>query len=173
LHNDLIQQLKEWEAKVPTSLHWGKPANDRSPLWLKMQRIRLESQYHCLAMRINWTIALLNTNRTASLQALGNLEDTYTHCRDHALKVVQLSNDSVDLNADAHQFYHADAIRATKQLLHIPLRHVRIQPEQLDKCISYFQQGLTTSRSLVPKVLTRAEDRFEQLLQEYVQFWLR
>lgn len=81
--------------------------------------------------------------------------------------MLEVAKECTALNKDAGCLYHADAIRATISLLQILLRNPSMERQQLENSTAACQDGIAICRSLVPKEFTKAEDTFEQLLNEY------
>ena len=135
-----------------------------------MQRMRLQSQYNCIFMKLSWLIAHLDPVVTPIYPQLWEIEGPYATSREAACSVLQVAKECTALNQDARSLYHADAIRATVSLLQILLRKPSMERPQLEKIVIACQDGIAVCRSLVPKELTRAEDTFERLLNEFVSF---
>ena len=160
----MIDRLADWVRTIPTFLRWEKHSKDELPLWMMMQRKRLQSQYNCIAMKLWRSLAHLQTVATPINPQLWELEGS---SRESARTVLEVAKDCTTLNEDARCFYHADAIRATISLLQTFLRKPSMERPQLERSVAACQDGIAICRSLVPKELAKAEDTFERLLNEY------
>lgn len=165
-HKDLLEQLNQWEQIVPSFLHWEKQPNSYSPTWIKMQRAYLQSQYDCIGMKLNCSIAHLEPIMNDRYTKLEEVENPYALAHKAASRVICIAKGSTALNGSASILYHADAIRATKLALQSILRNASLEPTLLEEFIVSCRDGIKTCRSLVPKLLARAEDTCETLLNE-------
>jgi hypothetical protein len=155
-----------WELKVPSFLHWGKPSTARSPSWVKIQRAHLLNQYNCVAMKLFWSLGALEPAQLIARRP--EADDAYTPCYEAASRVLEVAKQSTTFNSIDRMLYHADAIRATTVLLQILLRKTKMDRTLLEKFLLSCRDGIAVCRSLVPNLLSRAEDKFETLVNQYV-----
>jgi hypothetical protein len=160
-----VEKLKGWELRVPSFLHWGKPSTARSPSWVKIQRAHLLNQYSCVAMKVFWSIGGLEPKDVVA-RRLPGADDGYTPSYEAAGRVLEVAKESANLNCADRVLLHADAIRATTVLLQVLLRKTTIDRAQLEKFVVSCREGIAICRSLVPNVLSRAEDKFEALVNQ-------
>src|SRR5271170_2181952 len=106
---------------MPPFLHWGKPPTARSPSWVRTQRAHLMNQYNCVAMKIFWSITLLEPAELIA-RRLPAADDANTPSFDAASRVLEVAKEAVTLNRIDRILHHADALRATTVLLQILLR---------------------------------------------------
>ena len=151
---------------MPSFLHWEKQTTHSSPTWIKMQRTYLRSQHMCISMKLSWSIANLDPVTIPKYQRLW--EETYEPSLKAATTVLKIAKESAAVKLSPRTLYHAEAMRATTLILQIILRNVSLEPSQLDRFVVTCRDGITICRSLVPKILTKAEDTHENLLNEYI-----
>ena len=160
-----MEKLKGWELRIPPFLHWGKPPTARSPAWVRIQRSHLKNQYNCVAMKIFWSITLLEP---AELNRFPAVDDGYTLSFEAASRVLEVAKEAASLNRVGRILHHTDALRATTVLLQILLRKTTMDHTQIQRFVVACRDGIAICRALVPNVLFRAEDRFEDLITQYL-----
>jgi len=116
-------------------------------------------------MKLHWSITLLEPADVVG-RRLPEADDGYTPSYEAASRVLAISKESATLNSVDRILYHSDAIRATTVLLHILLRKNGVDRFELEKFVVSCRDGIAICRSLVPKVLCRAEDKFEALVNQ-------
>ena len=160
-----MENLRAWEQKVPSFLHWGKPSTARSPSWVRIQRAHLQNQYNCFVMKLFWSISLLESTDVV-VRRIPGPDEAYTSSYEAASRVLDVAKESVTLDCIDRILYHADALRATTVLLQILARKTNMDRNEMEKFVVSCRDGIAICRSLVPKVLSRAEDKFEALVNE-------
>jgi len=163
---EIRRHAVEWERSLPSFLNWTMPTNDRNPRsWVKMQRAYLESQYHCITMKISWSSASLDPVLMAKFQPFeGDENERYAEARVTAGRVLDIVKESA-ANSKTATLYHTAAVRATTLLLQILLQHGRLEIHgNIDEIVAKCEEGIALCRFLVPSVLTKAEDTIEALL---------
>jgi len=164
----LLDRLHDLKRNIPAFLSWEKQPNDCSPAWLKIQRLRLRSQYESISAKLAWSLAHLSSTEMGAHFGHGEIERLYAASHDTATTVLVVAKESYILNCNARNFYHSDCIRATTLLLQTVLRNSPIDRARLDKFISSCRDGIGACRSLIPKVLARTEDTIDKLLNKYI-----
>lgn len=139
---------------------------------MKLQRNYLESQYQGINMKVKWSTAGLGPLLMGKIQPGWDDGDTYAEAGAAAKRVIEIAKNSVTATT-ACTPYHSDAIRATTTLLQILLRIGTQEPqEKINEMVATCRGGIALCRSLVPSVLTKAEDTLETLLNGYLPFHL-
>jgi len=169
---NIHQQLTEWERTVPAFLDWRQPTKDRTPRrWMTLQRVYLESQYQCLNMKISCSIATLEPVLMAKFQPGWDNGDPYAEARISARRVIDIVQESAAATKGC-SLYHSDAVRATATLLQIMLAVGAQQSKgSMQELIAACRGGIALCRSLVPVVLSKAEDTIEKILDGHIQRW--
>jgi len=115
-------------------------------------------------MRLHWSIVSLDP--VFNLSNSRHWEtDSYSKFHVASTRIVEIARESVD--GRSRFLFHMDTVRATTAILQLLLRKVTPERTHLDKYIRACRDGIELCRSLVPKVLVRAEGIFEKLLNEY------
>jgi len=119
-------------------------------------------------MKISWSTASLDPVLIAKLQSMWNGGDPYAEARNAARRVMDIVKESAT-TTKARTFYHSDAVRAATLLLQTLLRdNPQDQQDKKNEVTATCREALALSRSLVPPVLTKAEDTIEKLLDAHV-----
>ena len=118
-------------------------------------------------MKIFWSLAALKPLDVVA-RPLPDTEDAYTPSYEAASRVLEVAKIAADLRSTDRILFHADTLRATTVILQLLLRKTTMERAQLERFVLSCRAGIATCRSLVPKVLSRAEDKFEALINQYV-----
>jgi len=137
---------------------------------MKLQQNYLECQYQCISMKVSWSTAGLGPVLLSKFQTGWDDGATYAEAGDAARRVLDIVREST-VAAGTCSLYHTDAIRATTTLLQILLRISTQEPDKIGEIVAACREGIVLCRSLVPGVLTKAEDTIETILNGHVKRW--
>jgi hypothetical protein len=167
-YRDLREQLIKWEQSIPGFLDWTKAANaPPGHAWVNRQRAYLETQSHCINMKVSWSIAHLDPLLMAKFQPHWNIGNTYSDAIKAGRRILEIVEQCA-ISSNSSQSYHSDALRATMTLLQILLRNdlneAKIDTHEL---VTSCRDAIKLCRKLVPAFLTKIEDTIEKLLDQY------
>ena len=168
-YRTLWAALSDWQGTLPLYLDWTKHNSALSThVYLKLQRPFIETQFECIRMKLNWSIAHLDPLLMVKFQSLWDVGDAKAECLQAGQRVLAII-DEIGTPSDSYRLYHWEAVRATTTLVQMALRHDMVEGERRMDLVDSCRRGIEISRKLIPAVLARIESTLENTLEEYVR----